>query len=97
MNENEPKNLTVTLKLNAEDNPWPTESNGISGWRLVRRSHAWRPPTDVLETDEAFVVEVPRPLAGAHAGYHEEQETRSDPYWGHHGELRGVCSAVGRV
>ena len=58
MNENEPKNLTVTLKLNAEDNPWPTESNGISGWRLVRRSHAWRPPTDVLETDEAYVVVV---------------------------------------
>ncbi|KPK94963.1 MAG: hypothetical protein AMJ88_02170 [Anaerolineae bacterium SM23_ 63] len=46
----------MKLKLLAEDDPWPAEPTRISGWRLVRRTHAWRPPTDVLETDEAYVV-----------------------------------------
>jgi HSP20 family protein len=27
-------------------------------WRLIVRTPAWRPPTDVFETDEAFVVRV---------------------------------------
>lgn len=58
MSEKEPNNLRVKLKLLAEDDPWSVESSRISGWRLVRRSHAWRPPTDVLETDEAYVVVV---------------------------------------
>jgi HSP20 family protein len=58
MNKKEPNNLTVKLELLAEDDPWPVEPTRISGWRLVRRSHAWRPPTDVLETDEAYVVVV---------------------------------------
>lgn len=58
MSEKEPNNLTVKIRLLAEDDPWPGESTRISGWRLLRRTHAWRPPTDVLETDEAYVVVV---------------------------------------
>jgi HSP20 family protein len=27
-------------------------------WRIAVRSHAWRPPTDVYETEEAMVVRV---------------------------------------
>lgn len=58
MTEKEPNNLRVKLKLLAEDESWSVEPSRTSGWRLVRRSHAWRPPTDVLETDEAYVVVV---------------------------------------
>jgi HSP20 family protein len=58
MSEKESNNLRVKLKLLAEDDPWSAESSRISGWGLVRRSHVWRPPTDVLETDEAYVVVV---------------------------------------
>jgi len=27
-------------------------------WRIISRPHAWRPPTDMYETDEAIVVRV---------------------------------------
>lgn len=29
-----------------------------SRWRIISRPHAWRPPTDVYETEEAIVVRV---------------------------------------
>ncbi len=32
-----------------------------TGWMLDRRSHLWRPPTDVYETDEQIVVQVEIP------------------------------------
>jgi HSP20 family protein len=34
--------------------------SGISStrWILISHSHLWRPPTDVYETDEAYVVKV---------------------------------------
>ncbi|GAB4475078.1 MAG: hypothetical protein Kow0088_11610 [Anaerolineales bacterium] len=31
-------------------------SEGIPHWHLTVRPHAWRPPTDVFETDEALIV-----------------------------------------
>jgi HSP20 family protein len=35
-------------------------------WHLTMRAHAWRPPTDVFETDEAIVVRVE--IAGMREG-----------------------------
>jgi HSP20 family protein len=32
--------------------------SGANRWRNGMRPHAWRPPTDVFETDEAIVVRV---------------------------------------
>ena len=29
-----------------------------SRWRIISRPHAWRPPTDVYETDSAIIVRV---------------------------------------
>jgi HSP20 family protein len=29
-----------------------------TGWLAGRRSHAWRPPTDIYETDETIIVQV---------------------------------------
>jgi HSP20 family protein len=31
----------------------PTEP---SRWRIISRPHAWRPPTDVYETEDAFII-----------------------------------------
>jgi HSP20 family protein len=33
-------------------------STGTSRWKVNARAHAWRPPTDMYETDEAVVVRV---------------------------------------
>jgi len=32
--------------------------NDTSRWRIISRPHAWRPPTDVYETDDAIVIRV---------------------------------------
>lgn len=29
-----------------------------SRWRIVSRPHAWRPPTDVYETDDALIIRI---------------------------------------
>lgn len=42
----------------------PTTDSGLTllvegpHWRILSRLHVWRPPTDVYETEEAFVVRV---------------------------------------
>ncbi len=35
-----------------------SRASGPGRWRLVVRTPLWRPPTDVFETEEAFVVRV---------------------------------------
>ena len=35
-----------------------------SRWRIYSRAHAWRPPTDVYETDDAIIIRVE--VAGMH-------------------------------
>lgn len=32
--------------------------SGQQNWKLHMRSHAWRPPTDIYENDEAIIVRV---------------------------------------
>ena len=39
-----------------EEYPYPTPE-GVH-WRIGMRPHPWRPPTDVFETEETFVVRV---------------------------------------
>lgn len=46
------------LILASDDDPWRVESSRSLSWRLIQRSHAWRPPTDVLETEDGYVVVV---------------------------------------
>lgn len=56
--------VRVTSKLDpkhTEPKPaseMPATGNPSLRWRLIVRTPAWRPPTDVFETDEAFVVRV---------------------------------------
>ena len=35
-----------------------TPLTDTSRWRIVSRPHAWRPPTDMYETDEAIIIRV---------------------------------------
>lgn len=48
--------VRIHLRSSGDDDPWGSSSIRGLGWRSSKRPHAWRPPTDVLETDEAFVV-----------------------------------------
>lgn len=46
------------LESGGEDDPWGSARYRSLGWSFQRRSHAWRPPTDVLETESAIMVVV---------------------------------------
>jgi HSP20 family protein len=48
----------VQYQFHSDDDHWPTKPIRDSGWRVIKQSHLWRPPTDVLEMEEAFVVMV---------------------------------------
>ena len=48
----------VQLRSSSNDDPWSVEPGRSPGWRLVRKSHVWRPPTDVLETETTYNVVV---------------------------------------
>ncbi|MFQ5921903.1 MAG: Hsp20/alpha crystallin family protein [Anaerolineales bacterium] len=47
----------IQLRASDEDS-WPPSSEHNSFWGIKRRTHAWRPPTDVYETDESYHVRV---------------------------------------
>jgi HSP20 family protein len=50
---------SVLIQLKASDEEsWPPSSEHDSFWGIKRRTHTWRPPTDVYETDEAYHVRV---------------------------------------
>ncbi len=47
-----------SIKFTADDDPWQGDSVRGIGWSFVHQTHTWRPPTDVLETEDAYVVVV---------------------------------------
>lgn len=49
------KDKTLRMRSGSEDDPWQAGQSPL-GWRIRRGSHAWRPPTDVLETENAYIV-----------------------------------------
>lgn len=58
MSENREETILKTLYLSGEDDSWSNETVRSFGWRIQKRSPLWRPPTDVYETEDAFVVVV---------------------------------------
>jgi HSP20 family protein len=48
----------LPLVLAGDEDPWTIRRYQVSRWLLQRRSHLWRPPTDVFENEDAFVVKV---------------------------------------
>jgi HSP20 family protein len=51
--------LTETeIQLSGEEDIWSGDPLRSGGWSLKKRSPQWRPPTDVLETDEEFLIVV---------------------------------------
>ena len=52
--------------LASDDDPWRDSTDRRTGWTIMKRSHAWRPPTDVVESDEAILVQVE--VAGMRGG-----------------------------
>ena len=51
------KSELVQLRA-SDDDPRPPSSEHDSFWGIKRRTHAWRPATDVYETDESYHVRV---------------------------------------
>ena len=47
---------TPAVWLSGEEDSSPLAQDTSSAWRSLQRSNLWRPPTDVYETEEAFVV-----------------------------------------
>jgi HSP20 family protein len=47
---------SVIFKSNRDDDPWGHDPLRGLGFRVVRRPHGWRPPTDLMETDDSFIV-----------------------------------------
>jgi HSP20 family molecular chaperone IbpA len=43
-------------KFSSEENPVFTVDG--QRWRLVNRPHAWRPPTDLYETEQSIVIRI---------------------------------------
>jgi HSP20 family protein len=41
-----------------EDDSWGLHSDQHGVWRIQSHSRLWRPPTDVLETEDTYIVEV---------------------------------------
>jgi HSP20 family protein len=58
MSKIETSHQIIHYKLHSEDEPWPETSGQIFGWRMLKRSHLWRPPTDVVETETSYEVVV---------------------------------------
>ena len=51
------ESVKIQLKASGEES-WPPSSEHDSFWGIKRRTHTWRPPTDVYETDGAYLVRV---------------------------------------
>lgn len=56
MEDSDKRLRNVYLMPRDEEDPWRSGSPRDLGWRVLRHSQAWRPPTDVLETEQAYVV-----------------------------------------
>ena len=52
------KRKIKTLFFSGEDDTWSNESVRTFGWRIQKKSPLWRPPTDVYETEDAFIIVV---------------------------------------
>ena len=51
-------NVISKIQFAGEDELWTNDSIQQSGWKIQQHSPQWRPPTDVFETEEAFIVVV---------------------------------------
>jgi HSP20 family protein len=52
--------------LASDDDPRRDSNQSRAGRTIMKRSHVWQPPTDVLETEEAIYVQVE--IAGMRGG-----------------------------
>jgi HSP20 family protein len=43
-------------QLSPDDDTWSQRADRLHSWHPLKRSHAWRPPTDVLENEDAYEV-----------------------------------------
>lgn len=51
-------NVFSQIQFAGEDELWANDSIRPIGWKMQQHSVQWRPPTDVFETEDAFIVVV---------------------------------------
>ena len=56
MNEKNNDVWQARYQFLTDDDPWLAKPYRDTGWRVIRQSYLWRPPTDVIETEEAYIV-----------------------------------------
>jgi HSP20 family protein len=56
MREQTRRAKSIPLRFSSQDEPASRSSGESLHWRVVHQSHLWRPPTDIYETEAAFVV-----------------------------------------
>jgi HSP20 family protein len=56
MNQRKPSDEQYMMPSSREEGGWPAGRDQYLGWNLHHHPHTWRPPTDVFETAESYVV-----------------------------------------
>ncbi len=51
-------NIISRIHFAGEDELWTNKAIRPMGWKIQQNAPQWRPPTDVFETEDAFVVVV---------------------------------------
>jgi HSP20 family protein len=58
MHEQTASTRAPVLLFRADDDAWRIPSDSAGPWKARDGSHVWRPPTDVFEIEDAFIVVV---------------------------------------
>ena len=66
MNQQDPVPNAPAYLYGPEDEPWRLPSDASGVWKTRHGAHIWRPPTDVFERDDEYVVMVE--VAGMRGG-----------------------------
>jgi HSP20 family protein len=66
MNSLDPLSTVPSYQFGAEDDLWRLTGEASGVWKTRHGAHIWRPPTDVLEHEDAYVVMVE--VAGMRGG-----------------------------
>ena len=56
MNPEQGYRLVLSLKSMSDDDAWIRDPLRSLGWQVDRSSNTWRPPTDLMEREDAYLI-----------------------------------------
>jgi HSP20 family protein len=54
--DSESEKPSILFKSNRDEDPWNQDPLRGMGFRILRRQHGWRPSTDLMETEDSYIV-----------------------------------------